>query len=141
MSSTAHHRTTSFHRPSLVRALWMLFGIKHALKTRGFRDTLAWIERRRTKRAVDRSASRDEVRTVAHTIFVAAAFYPGRALCLEQSLALYALLVERCADVTLRFGVQPRPFAAHAWVEHRGEPVDEEMERLKLYAPFPTLVP
>ncbi len=126
---------------SVLRAFWALFAIKTSLKARGFRSTLAHVERRRDKHSHRIPGTYEEVQAVARSVSIAAAFYPGRALCLEQSLALYAILVERFHDVSLRFGIQPRPFAAHAWVEYKGDPVDEEAERLKLYAPFPTLVP
>jgi hypothetical protein len=70
---------------------------------------------------------------------MAAAFFPGRALCLEQSLTLWYLLRQSRVQATLRLGVQPYPFGAHAWVEHAGEAVNENREILKAYVPFPSL--
>lgn len=81
------------------------------------------------------------VRDIAGAIILAAAFYPGRALCLEQSLALYARLRVVGIPAHFRFGVQPQPFAAHAWVELGGEPIDERPEVLRKYIPFPESTP
>lgn len=58
-------------------------------------------------------------------VALAAAFYPRRALCLEQSLALCWLLRRNGIAAELRLGVQPRPFQAHAWVEVDGRPLAE----------------
>jgi hypothetical protein len=73
----------------------------------------------------------------AEKVAFAAAFFPGRARCLEQSLALYGLLRRADVAVTFRLGVQAYPFAAHAWVEHCGEPVNEKRELLNSYVPLP----
>ena len=43
--------------------------------------------------------------------------------CLTTSLVLTALLARRGIRATLVIGVRPDPFAAHAWVEHRGRPL------------------
>ena len=43
--------------------------------------------------------------------------------CLMTSLVLTALLARRGIPATLVVGVRPDPFAAHAWVEHRGRPL------------------
>jgi hypothetical protein len=43
--------------------------------------------------------------------------------CLSTSLVLTALLARRGIPATLVIGVRPDPFAAHAWVEHRGRPL------------------
>jgi hypothetical protein len=62
---------------------------------------------------------------VARRVATAAAFYPGRALCLEQSMALYYCLLRLGIRASFRIGVQPVGFAAHAWVEYRGIPILE----------------
>lgn len=74
-----------------------------------------------------------------HRLSVAAAFYPRRALCLEQSLALYLLLRRRGVRAELRLGVQPRPFYAHAWVEAGGIPISESADLPLTFAAFPSL--
>jgi hypothetical protein len=67
-----------------------------------------------------------------------AAFYPARVACLEQSLTLYWLLLRERVPVTFRIGVLPSQFAAHAWVEYKGEPVLES-ELVHTVIPFPSL--
>jgi hypothetical protein len=49
---------------------------------------------------------------------------PMDSRCLVRSLVLTALLARRGIPATLHLGVRAQPsFAAHAWVEHGGEPV------------------
>ena len=73
---------------------------------------------------------------VCKRLAMAAVFYPGRARCLEQSLALYVLLRRRGVPVRLRLGVQPYPFNAHAWVELNGAPLNERVETVRQFVPF-----
>jgi hypothetical protein len=77
------------------------------------------------------------VRQIGHRVAVVAAFFPGRALCLEQSLALYWLLRRRGAAARLRVGVHPAPFMAHAWVEYGGAPINEDEDRIRELLPLP----
>lgn len=49
---------------------------------------------------------------------------PTDSRCLVRSLVLTGLLARRGLSSTLVIGVRPEPeFAAHAWVEHAGEPL------------------
>jgi Transglutaminase-like superfamily len=51
-------------------------------------------------------------------------YLPGDTRCLVRSLVLTRLLARRAMQGTLVIGVRAEPeFAAHAWVEHGGEPV------------------
>ncbi len=72
---------------------------------------------------------------------MAAALFPGRALCLEQSLTLYVLLRLAGATVRLRLGVQAYPFGAHAWVEYLGRPLNDIEEHVAFFAPLPDVLP
>lgn len=72
-------------------------------------------------------------------VSIAAAFYPRRALCLEQSLTLFVLLRRRGIRAELRLGVQPRPFYAHAWVEVGGRAISEAEDLPLTLATFPSL--
>jgi hypothetical protein len=59
-------------------------------------------------------------RAVARTL----ALLPGDTRCLVRSLVLTRLLAARGIEATLVIGARTEPeFLAHAWVEHRGEPV------------------
>jgi hypothetical protein len=88
--------------------------------------------------AADAAGARYLVAESTRRVTRVAAFFPGRALCLEQSLALFALLRRRGVPVELRLGVQPFPFAAHAWIEFAGRPVNEQEDFVAKLAPFPS---
>lgn len=76
------------------------------------------------------------VEQTAHRVALAAAFYPRRALCLEQSLALCILLQRRGIAAQVKLGVQARPFHAHAWVDVDGRAVNERAELVLRFATF-----
>lgn len=107
-----------------------------ALRAGGFAWTLK-TARSIAERRPPTAAGAAEVRGVAGRVAVVAAFFPGRALCLEQSLALYWLLRRRGVAARLRVGVHPAPFAAHAWIEYEGVPVNEDEDRIRELLPLP----
>jgi hypothetical protein len=106
-------------------------------RLRGLRAVLRLVQRR----AAHASAAADAalVTATVRRVSLAAAFYPRRARCLEQSLALYLLLRRRGIAAELRIGAQPRPFYAHAWVEVAGEPVAEQGDLPLNLTMFPSL--
>jgi transglutaminase-like putative cysteine protease len=106
-----------------------------ALRRLGFARSVALARRfGKPRRAEnDRPELTDKV---CRRLALAAVFYPGRARCLEQSLALYVLLRRRGVPVRLRLGVQPYPFNAHAWVELNGAPLNERVETVRQFVPF-----
>ena len=122
--------------PSVGRCLLALLATRAYLKGRGFGRSVARA-RKLAERGRGAGMGAAEVERTAYRVAVAGAFFPGRAVCLEQSLALYVLLRRRGVPAELRLGVQPRPFYAHAWVEVGGEPVNEDRE---VVAKFRTLV-
>ncbi len=130
-------RARGMWSPSLPACGLALVAVKLGLLLAGFGRTFAvasWLVRGRGSDAVSRAVLAEAVRRVA----LVAAFYPGRALCLEQSLTLWLLLRRRGIDADLRLGVQPYPFGAHAWVEHRGEPVNEDPELVRSFTILPS---
>lgn len=120
--------------PSVLRCSCMILAVKLALKVRGFERTISWIRRRVEEISVTDSASMGTVRAAEYAVAMAGALYPGRAKCLEQSLALYYLL--RQEGVALRYcqGVQAYPFQAHAWIEYRGEIINDVPEHALRFA-------
>ena len=112
---------------------------------------LAMVGYARTRRALERLGGRADlaasgrggavdsslVAREAECVARAAAFYPGRALCLEQSLALHLRLKRAGVPASFHLGVQPHPFAAHAWVSVGGEPVNERGEIVRQLVPLP----
>ena len=124
--------------PSAARCALLLLAVRVHLKVRGFGASLA-AARRLAKRAGGAGLTPEEVERTAYRVAVAAAFFPGRAVCLEQSLALYVLLRRRGVRADLRLGVQVYPFYAHAWVELDGEPVNEDPERVARFRALPQM--
>jgi transglutaminase-like putative cysteine protease len=110
-----------------------------SLRLLGLRRTMALAHRVADRPAPVGRQPVGLIGTTAWRVMRAAAFYPGRAECLEQSLAIFALLRRRGVPVELRLGVQSFPFAAHAWVEYKGRPVNEREEIVARMAPFPSI--
>lgn len=127
--------------PSVIRCAIEITRIKRRLRGRGLDATLRWVRRRVDGIACTDDAAVDAIRTVEHRVAMAGALYPARALCLEQSLALYCLLRRQGVAVRYRTGVQPFPFIAHAWVEYRGEVINDVAEHVKWFAPLPEPLP
>lgn len=125
--------------PHVVTCTVLLAAADLCLKMFGLRRSVR-LARRLVGRAPERGgADRARVMEIARAVATAAAFYPGRAQCLEQSLALYLLLRRRGIPAELRIGVQPFPFVAHAWVEHDGHAVNEQDDFVTRLATFPSL--
>jgi hypothetical protein len=125
--------------PSAMRCAFFILGLKLALRGLGFGPTLRWVRRRAERATVLQGPHEHLVGATCYAVQLAAALYPGRALCLEQSITLYYYLRRAGIHVKLRFGVEPFPFQAHAWVEYHGEPVNEFPERVRNFALLPEL--
>lgn len=65
---------------------------------------------------------------------------PHRAKCLAESLVLWGLLRRRGIESEIRIGVKKerREFAAHAWVEHEGRPLNDGSDVRGRFAAFPS---
>jgi hypothetical protein len=125
-----------FRVPSVLRCGAMIFALKAALRIGGFAGVANWIRRRVQSLPATTFVAAEDVTTTESAVATAAALYPGRALCLEQSLVLYYVLRSQGVAVKFRMGVQAHPFAAHAWVEYRGEVLNDVPEHLKAFAPL-----
>jgi hypothetical protein len=111
------------------------------LKSRGFGWTIGCIRRRVQAIPVSTVVSSEAVKATEYVVAMAGAFYPGRALCLEQSLLLYYLMRRQGIAVKYCQGVQFYPFAAHAWVEYLEEPISDVAEHVKLFTRMPDQLP
>lgn len=127
--------------PSAMKSGFMILALKASLKLRGYKRTIEWIRRRVEQVPVRADVDPTVVKAAEWWVAMAAAFYPGRAECLERSLVLYFIL--RTQGVPLRFchGVQPFPLLSHAWVEYRGEVVNDVPERVKEFSRLPEQLP
>ena len=122
-------------RPSFLTSFAAVTFARLSIKLAGFRRTTRlarWLGARIAGRL-----ERGEPVEIARRIALAAAFFPGRAVCLEQSVALYLVLRRYGHSGALRVGVQPYPFQAHAWIEIDGAPVFENEDHLTKFVPFP----
>jgi hypothetical protein len=122
-------------RPSFLTAFAAVSLSRASLRFAGFQRTLRWC--RWWAGRLERDAPLGTAEGVVRTVAVAAAFFPGRAICLEQSVACHVLLRRYGHASSLRVGVQPYPFRAHAWVEVGGQPVLENEDELVKFVPFP----
>lgn len=122
--------------PSVLRCAAMILAMKGALRIGGFARVTNWIRRRVHSLPATTAVTGEAVTATESAVATAAALYPGRALCLEQSLVLYYLLRRQGVAAKFRMGVQAHPFAAHAWVEYRGQVLNDIPEHLKAFAPL-----
>ncbi|HUP90244.1 MAG TPA: lasso peptide biosynthesis B2 protein [Longimicrobiales bacterium] len=118
--------------PSFLRSLMLLCVVDVALRTIGFARV------NRVAARIGATGTRtDDVAAVMRQVIRATAMYPGRSLCLEQSVAAMFLLRRRGVDARVRLGVQHYPFAAHAWVEIDGVAVTETEEVVNRFVRLP----
>jgi len=129
--------TAPVRPPSYLTCFITLVVSDIALRASGLRGAVR-LARRLAGRRARGTQSEQVVTETVRRVATAATFYPRRALCLEQSVSLYILLARRGLPVDLRIGVHPMPFAAHAWVEHGGRPLNEREDFVRGLTPFPS---
>jgi hypothetical protein len=127
--------------PSYLRCALLIAEVKLRLGARGYDHSLLWIQRQVEHVPATEQAGMDTVRAAEYRVAMTAALYPGRAKCLEQSLALYCLLRRQGIGVRYYQGVRPYPFQAHAWVEYRGEVINDVPEHVAQFTRFPDQLP
>jgi hypothetical protein len=115
----------------------VLVAVTLGLRLGGLRFTKALTRWLIARRPCGAPAERTCIPQVVHRVDLAAAFFPGRARCLERSLTLHVCLHWCGVPTTVRLGVQPYPFTAHAWVELDGEPVGDSPDSVALFCPLP----
>jgi hypothetical protein len=130
-----------FRMPSVLGCGLMILALKAALRVCGFGRTLRFMRRQVEHVGANDTLNIEVVRAAEHTVAMAGALYPGRALCLEQSLVLYYLLRRQGVAMKYCQGVQPHPFAAHAWVAYRGEVINDVAEHVKHFTLLPDQLP
>jgi transglutaminase superfamily protein len=122
------------------RAAVLLPLISLSLKTRGFRKTLAHLQRHFSEknRVVDAQYSAQRVALTARMVRAAMHHGLGHPACLEESLAVWFLLGREGIDAQVRVGVRnnAKKFEAHAWVEYQGRPLNEAEGMHQHFAAF-----
>jgi hypothetical protein len=133
--------TAEIQVPSIGECWRTITALKWLLWRRGFGATIHWIRKRVEPLHASTDATTERVRECERIVAVAASFFPGRARCLEQSLALYLLMRKRGVAVTYCQGARPWPFQAHAWIEYRGEVINDIPEHTELFPRFEGQLP
>ena len=127
--------------PSVLKSGLMIAALKASLKLRGYKRTIEWIRRRVERVRMRTDVEPSVVKAAEWWVAMAAAFYPGRAQCLERSLVLYYVLRRQGVPVRYCHGVQPWPLISHAWVEYRGAVINDVPERVKAFSRFTDQLP
>jgi transglutaminase superfamily protein len=137
VAQVAHHPMASHTKLALGLEILATYGRVRWLLWRG--DLVSTLERLREQAAVSdvRPGGLDALSEprLANAVSRTLRILPTDSRCLMRSLVLSSLLARRRIDSSLVIGVRPAPsFAAHAWVEQRGEALlpagDEEYRRL-----------
>ena len=129
---------TKRNLPSLITTSFTIAAMDLSLRVFGFSRSIAMV--RKLTRATKQSDDLDYAEAVVRRVAVCSSFHVGRAECLEQSLAAFLLLRRRGVAVDLRIGVQPFPFAAHAWIELNRRPIVEIPEVITRFTPIEVAV-
>jgi len=121
-------------------AAWLVF-VAMSLRTRGYKKTQAWLQKRlesRNATALDAGSIGELVPITCRMVRAAQRHGLTRSTCLEESLALWYLLGRQNISSRIRIGVrkQAGKFEAHAWVEYEGEALNQPGELHRHYAPF-----
>ena len=87
------------------------------------------VSRGRVSRTGSAKAVADGAEAMARTVDAVARRLPVRSKCLPRSLALWTMLQRAGIDATLRIGMRTDGSSeAHAWVEHDGCPIGEQVD-------------
>lgn len=113
--------------------------VRVSLRALGLRSTVKLVRRLAKSAGDSRSSDVGVITEKTDAVSLAAVFFPGRAECLERSLASFLLLRRAGVPVDLRIGVQAYPFVAHAWLELLGKPVGEHPDIVANLVAFPEL--
>jgi hypothetical protein len=127
--------------PSVGSCLVMIAVVKAHLSATGLGPTLRWIRRHESSTPRTALAPGAFLAACEYAVSMAAALYPGRAMCLERSLTLFFYARRAGISVTYHHGVQPLPFSAHAWIEYGGHVINDAAENVLRFQPLPQVCP
>ena len=140
-------RLSGAERRAFLSAFCAVTGISLGLRLAGFRRIHSMLLRTlrdapstalHEKEVSPSGAESAQAPLLARMVAAAArqAVVPGK--CLEQSLALWWMLRRRGIPAQLRIGVRKArdQFEGHAWVELRGEVLNDSLELYQDYAAF-----
>lgn len=110
-------------RAVVAHALVLLPLVTLGVQAAGYRRAAGWLRQDARSRPARHDAA--AARELARLVWAASLRSPVACTCLSRALVLCHLLRRQGLDARLCFGVA-RPdggLAAHAWVEHHGEPL------------------
>ena len=136
-----HATAVRLRVPSVLRCMLVILIAKLSLHMGGFAWTIGWIRKHLGAIPEVVPPDWDALKATEYAVAMAGAFYPGRALCLEQSLALYWVLRRQGVAVTYCHGIQAHPFAAHAWIEYRSAVLNDVVEHTTHFTRLPAQLP
>lgn len=122
----------------LVEAAVLLPLVGASVRVAGLRRTIRRLDRP-TPGQGDAAGRAALVQSTGETVALAAAHLPlYRPTCLTRSLVLRYLLQRRGVAADLRLGVATLGgrFAAHAWVEHDGQVINDSPDVARRFAPL-----
>ena len=128
-------------RRMFQRAAILLPWLRWSLRLRGYSKTFASLHKRvppAAKETENRPGEPEEVRAACRMVIAALRYSLLQYTCLEESLTLWYLLRKQGIAAYLRIGVRKEneKFEAHAWVEHRGEALNQDEAMHRHYAAF-----
>lgn len=127
---------------SVLRALVLLPAVKVMLWRLGFQRTQAVLARRLPPSGA--AADHERLRELTAGVTVVARLWPAPGTCLTRSLGLWWLARRTGFDVELAIGMarhdRTGDLMGHAWVEHRGVPVNDSPD-VRLHYPIPITLP
>jgi hypothetical protein len=123
------------------RAAILLPLVRWSLKLRGYGKTFTSLQSRvqsPAKGTETSTESREDVQVTCRMVGAAVRYSFAQYTCLEESLALWYLLRKQGIPACLRIGVrkEKEQFEAHAWVELRGEALNQLEELHRHYLAF-----
>jgi hypothetical protein len=134
--AVAHRTNGALREPSTMFCGMLIALIRASLRAAGYERTTRWVMRRASRTPLTSGHDRAVIAATEYRVALAAAFYPGRAECLERSLALYYCLRSSGVAVAFRVGVQAYPFTAHAWIEYDRLPINDIPEHVARFHPI-----
>jgi hypothetical protein len=119
-------------------AALLLPPVTGVLKTAGHKRTRRWLNR---LPLASRTASEDTLDTallIGRCVTLAANHTLLPSTCLSRSLVTWILLRRRGIEGNIQLGVakQDGKVAVHAWIEHRGVPINDAPDVAAQFSPF-----
>jgi Transglutaminase-like superfamily len=140
----AQFRALSAAQQRVLLAAWLWLPLVWlGLRVMGLPRLQAWLQRRPLAPEPAKALALPHIQALGDAVNIAARHTPFPVTCLTRSLLLGWLLRRRGVPSSLRIGVRltQGAFAAHAWVECAGVPVNDRPDIAAQFASFGDIVP